>query len=122
MISIAIIGILSVISFPLYQSFLKKVKAAEAAGILDSIITAEIANYAEYNVFTTDLATLGNPDSPGVYYTYSITITHTPAIYTAFALAKPSTKGKTAGLEGSWTLMYDVVSGEKTATLPHKGY
>ncbi len=120
MIVVAIIGILAAVAIPQYQNFTKKSKASEAKVILDGIITAEAAYFAESDTFAGDLTTLGSPDSPRKYYTYNADPTgpNTSVIVTA----APNTTGTNAGLVKTWTIRYWGVSGKKSETYPAQGW
>jgi len=69
MIVVAIIGILAAIAIPNFLRFQAKSKQSEARELLSSIYTAEVAYYAENNVFS-DFATIGyTASSTPKYYT-----------------------------------------------------
>lgn len=123
MIVVAIIGILAAVAIPQYQNFTKKSKASEAKVILDAIVTAEAAYYAEQDVYTTTQANLGTPAQGARYYAYSVTVTAaagaTPPSFTA--LATPVAVGTSAGLTSSWRLGVDN-AGTKTKVYPAQGF
>lgn len=119
MIVVAIIGILAAVAIPQYQNFTRKSKASEAKVILDAIITSEGAYFAEQDSVASTLPQLGDPQNPGVYYTYSLTRN---AVDSVTALATPSVAGGNAGLTSSWTMTYNGTSGSKTTGFPAQGW
>jgi type IV pilus assembly protein PilA len=119
MIVVAIIGILAAVAIPQYQNFTKKSKSSEAKVILDGIITAEAAYFAEQDVFALDLVgSLGDPASSAEYYTYaaantgstSVTVTATPVV------------GNAAGLVNPWSIRYYGPTGIKSVDYPGQGW
>ncbi len=121
MIVVAIIGILAAVAIPQYQNFTKKSKASEAKVILDAIITAEGAYYAEHDRMTQNLANLGNPQNPAKYYSYSFVAAGSNA--TAISIqAAPNSTGQSAGLSNNWIMSYNGDTGKKHTTFPTVGW
>jgi type IV pilus assembly protein PilA len=118
MIVVAIIGILAAVAIPQYQNFTKKSKASEAKVILDAIVTAEAAYFAEKDNMTDALADLGNPESPAKYYDYTPAGTGSTTTVTA----SPNGTGTDAGLESDWTMTYNGTTGVKDTGFPSKGF
>jgi len=118
MIVVAIIGILAAVAIPQYQNFTRKSKASEAKVILDAIITSEGAYYAEQDTVTASLTNLGNPENPAKYYNYSASVSGG----TVTAIAVPNTVGSNAGLQSTWQLLYNGVTGKKSEIYPAQGW
>jgi type IV pilus assembly protein PilA len=119
MIVVAIIGILAAVAIPQYQNFTKKSKSSEAKVMLDSIITAQAAFFAEQDAVTTDLVNdLGDPASGAVYYSYTCAAANALATCTA----APTNAGTTAGLTSSWVITYDGSTSAKTTNYPAQGW
>ncbi len=111
MIVIAIIGILAAVAIPSYQNYTKRAKASEAKIMLDAIRTTQETYFAENNLYTTNLTSLGNPTANASYYAYSSAGT---SVFTA--TATPSATGTAAGLTGVWTLSNAGVLGGSAVT------
>ncbi len=121
MIVVAIIGILAAVAIPQYQNFTKKSKASEAKVVLDGIITAEAAYFAENDNFTHNLSDLGNPQGSPQYYRYGFS--GSPNSTAVTVVATPSnTAGVPAGLASTWTIIYNGRTGNKTTVFPSKGW
>ncbi|MBA3005222.1 MAG: prepilin-type N-terminal cleavage/methylation domain-containing protein [Proteobacteria bacterium] len=119
MIVVAIIGILAAVAIPQYQNFTKKSKSSEAKVMLDSIITAQAAYYAEQDKVTTDLVNdLGDPAQGATYYTY----TCAGAAAATTCTATPNAAGTAAGLTSNWVITYDGATSDKTTTYPAQGW
>jgi Tfp pilus assembly protein PilE len=120
MIVVAIIGILAAVAIPQYQNFTKKSKSSEAKVILDGIITAEAAYFAEQDLFTTDVTgNLGDPASSAKYYTYTAANTGSTSVTVTAAV---NSTGTTAGLVNSWSIRYYGPTGIKSVSYPAQGW
>jgi len=118
MIVVAIIGILAAVALPQYQNFTKKSKSSEAKVILDAIITSEAAYFAENDVMTADLGSLGNPQNGARYYSYACA----GAAALTTCTATPNANGTTAGLTSNWVITYDGGTAVKSTTYPAQGW
>jgi len=71
---VIIVGILAVISVPLYRAQVDKARAAEGAALLGSVLTAEKVYYAEYKSYTDDQDELGVDTTGNKYFkAYDVT-------------------------------------------------
>ncbi len=73
-IVMALVTIMSTMSFSVYTNYLKKARTLEVKGLLTGIAKREIAYYAEYQEYTDNPSALGFP-TLGVLKNYSVTIT-----------------------------------------------
>ncbi len=68
MIVVVIIGILAAVAIPSYQGFQDKAKATEAKTQLSAFYSAEQAYFAENNIYSDVLSTIGIVAAPANYY------------------------------------------------------
>ena len=67
MIVVAIIGVLSVIAIPTFDSYQQKAKQTEAKVSLSAVYTGEKAFAAEFNTYTANLEAIGYSATPKNY-------------------------------------------------------
>ncbi len=73
-IVMAIITIMSTLSFAVYSNYLKKARTLEVKGLLTGIAKRELAYYVEYEEYTDNPSALGFP-TLGILKYYTVTIT-----------------------------------------------
>ena len=66
-IVIVIVGILSVISVPIYRGYVEKAKYTEGYVLLNAIAKAELAYHVKYDCFVRDGSDYGYPEGKGQY-------------------------------------------------------
>jgi len=97
MIVVAIVGILAAIAIPNFLRYQCKARQSEAKSLLGAIRTNQEAYYAEYDTYTTSLASAGFATKGDAKYSYTSTGGTT---YTATATGKSGT-----GVAGdAWTM------------------
>ena len=72
MIVIAIIGIISAIAFPSYDSYMKKSRRADAKVALTTMADHQERYYLQNNTYTTAISAVGGATTKEGYYTLSI--------------------------------------------------
>jgi prepilin-type N-terminal cleavage/methylation domain-containing protein len=70
MVCVAIFGILSSVSIPLFKKYQVKARASEGKMLLSAIAKVEKIVYAEYGIYATCLSTMGYKTPPSYFFSH----------------------------------------------------
>ena len=90
MIVVVIIGIISAVAIPSYNSYVYESRRSDAYIAVTSAAAEQERIYTYDNQYTTDISRLGGARSPEGYYTISVQATDTTYIITATAVSGQS--------------------------------
>ena len=115
MIVIAIIGIMSAVAYPSYDSYMKKSRRADAKVALTEMADRQERFYLQNNTYTTNLAAVGGAATKEGFYTLSID----SADINGFALTATAAAGGPQASDndtnsGDCTIMKMTSAGSKT--------
>lgn len=107
-VTIIIVGILSIVAVPIYRHYVRKAMGSEASALLGTINTAEKIYFAEHgNFYTTDLTSFDttlNVDARNNKYFTSFSITYNASEDLCYAITQGI--GEATGI--SATLITDI--------------
>lgn len=104
MIVVAIIGIISAIAFPSYNSYMKKSRRADAKVGLSKLADKQERFYLQNNIYTTSFAATGlntSTTSDEGYYTFAVTSANTAG----FTLSATAVASKAQANDTGCTVM-----------------
>ena len=115
MIVLAIIGVLSAIAYPSYDSYMKKSRRSDAKVALQAMADKQERFYLQNNTYTTNAANVGGTGTEKNYYVLSIDSADVNAFaLTATAVAGGPQAADTTTNNGDCTVIKLTSAGAKT--------
>jgi len=115
MIVLAIIGLLSAIAYPSYDSYMKKSRRSDAKVALQAMADKQERFYLQNNTYTTNTASVGGTGTEENYYVLSIDSADVNAFaLTATAVAGGPQAADTTTNSGDCTVIKLTSAGAKT--------
>ena len=115
MVVLAIIGVLSAIAYPSYDSYMKKSRRADAKIALQAMADKQERFYLQNNTYTTNTANVGGTGTEKNYYVLSIDSADVNAFaLTATAVAGGAQATDTTTNNGDCTVIQLTSAGAKT--------